>query len=428
MSFFPSKTLVASALKTRSRRLAEAAASAKSDVSYPTPSLEGLTPNIYEQALREVNDHITLDESLVEKAKEAYEEVGRYLVTKLHWETNDIEIVPQGSAATQTLIRSPGRKDFDIDAVCKVNINRIEADDPIGFFETIGDALKRRYGKDVNPKNRCWNINFVGHGFYLEFTPSAPLETVSLEQRASMGLAVAFEPSYQATALGVVDNKERGWKPSNPEGFAHWVSDTAQLQLVLRQRLSEEAVAAAGVNPVPDQNVAIHDTLQTAIRLFKRHRDMCVRRNAFQSKYQPISVILVTLVTGIYKGLAKLGHTYEHPIALLTDLAELLPHMIEHRDNDEWWVANPTVEGENFVEKWNMDGGKRKDAFDSWCKLLAADLQRLLKASTPEEARKVAQEVFGTGSDQRDPDDGNMPPKPERQHPVIPVKPSNGLA
>ncbi|WP_419605473.1 hypothetical protein, partial [Thiolapillus sp.] len=62
------------------------------------------------------------------------------------------------------------------------------------------------------------------------------------------------------------------------------------------------------------------------------------------------------------------------------------------------------------------------------CKLLAADLQRLLKASTPEEARKVAQEVFGTGSDQRDPDDGNMPPKPKRQHPVIPVKPSNGLA
>ena len=428
MSFFPSRTLVETALKSRSRRLKEAATSAMTDTSFSEPAPKGVASNIYEQALKQVNDHITLNENQIEEAKKSYEEIGGYLVRELHWERGDIEIVPQGSAATQTLIRYPGRKDFDIDAVCKVNINHIEADDPIGFFETIGEALRKRYGDNVSPKNRCWNINFVGHGFYLEFTPSAPLETVSLEQRMSMGLTVAFEPSYQVTALGVVDNKEKRWKPSNPEGFVRWVSDTVKLPLVKSAVEEATTAAMASVNPVPDQEVGIQDTLRTAIRLFKRHRDMCVRRNAFQSKYQPISVILVTLTTGIYKGLAELGHTYEHPIALLADLAELLPHMVERRNNDEWWVPNPTVEGENFAEKWNTDGGKRKQAFDTWCEILTDDLQRLLKASTPEEANKVAQDVFGTGTDQQDPDDGNLPPKPERRHRVTPVKANNGLA
>jgi len=399
MTFFPSKRLVKNALNNRSRRLTEAVAAATANVVNEDLGSEMVAPNIHEQALKEVNDHITLDENHIEKAKKAYEKVGRYLVKALQCNMGDIKIVPQGSAATQTLIRFPGRKDFDIDAVCKVNIDHIEANNPVEFFEKIGEALKKRYKDNVTPKNRCWNINFVGQGFYLEFTPSAPLETVSMEQRTSMGLDITFEPNYQKTALGVVDNKERAWKPSNPEGFARWVSDAAQLPLVQRTVLEVASMAAASVDPVPDQDVAIQDTLRTAIRLFKRHRDMCVRRNYILSEHQPISVILVTLITGVYRGLDQLGYTYEHSVALLADLVELLPHMIECRNDDEWWVANPTVEGENFAEKWNTDGGKRKKAFETWCKILTADLQRLLEASTPEEVRKIAQDVFGTGSD-----------------------------
>jgi hypothetical protein len=362
--------------------------------------------SIWARELHIANQHITIKQDQIDAAAEAYEQIANHLVSELKWERKDINIHPQGSSRTKTLIRSPDASKFDIDAVCQVDISRIDARDPMSFFEEVGQALSKF---KPGAKKRCWRIEFPDCRFYIEFTPSVPLSTIP----GNVLDSVRYKPAnnYGSTALAVVDRPTEYWKTSNPEGFANWVNEQAEKKLLLNLALESAALSMDfGIAPVPSQEVPLSDTLRVAIRLFKRHRDMAVQKGNLDSEYKPISVIIVTLLTQCYEGLADIGDTYSHPIQLLTDLAELLPGMIEERDG-EYWIANPTVEGENFAERWNQDEGERKTAFDNWCDLLIDDLQSILKETHERAIQERVRQVFGcTGADTSGP------------------KPSSGLA
>ncbi|WP_240794563.1 nucleotidyltransferase [Azoarcus sp. DD4] len=346
------------------------------------------------RALNDANLHITVRPEEIAAAAEAYREVAGLLVAKLDWPNDTIRILPQGSASTQTLIRSPfGGEKFDIDAVCQVDISRVAAQDPMGFFQSVGDALEEL---EAEAKKRCWNIPFPNRPFYLEFTPSVPLNNVPQYTMESMAPRYRAAFAYRATALAVVDTPTERWKTSNPAGMTKWIDDTAKRPLI-RQVSLETAVlreAKAEVAPVLEQAVEITDTLRVAIRLFKRHRDMCVRRGIIAGEAKPISIIIVTLLTSCYEGLADLGRVYAHPVELLDDLASLLPHLVLKLE-DQYRVDNATVEGENFAEKWNHDGGTRYRAFVAWCKALSADLKTILALTEPQEISTRVREVFG---------------------------------
>ncbi|HDO1355047.1 hypothetical protein ACK3Y0_06295 [Aeromonas caviae] len=345
------------------------------------------------KALHEANLHITVREDEIEAAKDAYQEVAMYLAANLSWPPEVITILPQGSVSTKTLIRSPnGGEKFDIDAVCQIDISRVEATDPMGFFLSIGNALSNL---EAEAKRRCWKIPFSKKPFYLEFTPSVPLNTVPTQTFQTMAPRYR-ESRYKETALAVVDTPTKSWKTSNPEGMSKWVNDTANRPLIVT--VATEAYAAdralASVKPVPDQDVEITDTLRVAIRLFKRHRDMCVRRGIIEAESKPISIIIVTLLTSCYEGLADLNRTFEHPVELLDELASLMPHLIL-KLNGKYRVDNPTVEGENFAEKWNDDNGERYRAFVTWCDSLSADLTTILALTDPQAISNRVREVFG---------------------------------
>lgn len=346
------------------------------------------------RALKEANDHITVRPDEIDAAADAYEEVANHLVAYLKWPDHAIKILVQGSASTQTLIRSPnGNEKFDIDAVCQVDINRVTAYNPLGFFQSVGDALQNM---EAQAKKRCWTIPFPKRKFYVEFTPSVPLETVPQHTIDAMAPKYRATHDYRKTALAVVDTPTRQWMTSNPAGITKWVDDTASRQLI--RQVALEAVpftkTAANVAPVPDQDVEITDTLRVAIRLFKRHRDMCVRRNVFVKDVQPISIIIVTLLTNCYAGLADLGRTFEHPVEVLEELATLMPMLVQKIER-KYRVDNPTVEGENFAEKWNTDNEARHRAFNAWCQKLSADLKIILAEDEPREITARVREVFG---------------------------------
>jgi hypothetical protein len=346
--------------------------------------------------LKEANDHITVPIEEVEKAKKAYEDVASYLMQKLGWPREAVRVLPQGSASTQTLIRSPDNSKFDIDAVCAVDLARIGYIGPMEFFEKIGASLERF---EPTAKKRCWNIPFSGEPFYLEFTPSVPMDQVPAQVREAITASFIPTRDYSDTALAVVDCPSRNWKPSNPEGIAKWVNDAACLRLVREVLVASFADAkAASIAPVPEQDVDIADTLRVAIRLFKRHRDMCVRRNKIEKDYQPISIIIVTLLTSCYMGLAHNERSFDHALRVLMELAELLPGMVVEK-NGRYYVDNPTVEGENFAERWNGDGGERYNAFILWCEMLQADLRVILAANDPQDIRDTVRRVFGCSPD-----------------------------
>jgi hypothetical protein len=343
------------------------------------------------QSLETINQHITVDSKIFSEAAQSYEEIAAHLITELDWSNDDIHIIPQGSCRTKTLIRSPDASKFDIDAVCAVNINRIEANDPMGFFNKIGEALIK-WDKEVEAKKRCWCIDFKRQRYYIDFTPSIPLNTIPRQAIPS----IRYSPDrYASTALAVVDTPTQTWKTSNPAGFAQWVSDQADRPLLMILALESKSFDSLSHNieSVPEQKVPLTDTLRTAIRLLKRHRDMSVRRGYIESELRPISVIIATLLTQCYEGLADSGKTYTHPLKLFTDLVTLMPFMIEER-NGQYWIDNPTVYGENFAERWNVNL-KLKKTFDVWCDLLLDDLQSLLLIKDSGFLDDKLKEVFG---------------------------------
>ena len=246
-------------------------------------------------------------------------------------------------------------------------------------------------------------------------------------------MAPLYRPDqeYIGTALAVVDTPTEKWKTSNPAGFTKWVDDTSKRKLI-RELIAEAAdsmgKSASNVSPVPDQDVNISDTLRVAIRLFKRHRDMCARRSLIGKEFQPISIIIVTLLTQCYAGLHDLGRSYSHPVQLLVELAELIRDMVPEVDG-EFRVDNPTVPGENFAERWNSDAGQRQTTFRTWCDILAADMRTILAAQNEQEIRSRVRDVFGCPPDSSRPNGSGGSGGTKTAHrPPPPAPITSGLA
>lgn len=361
----------------------------------------------YAHALSVVNDHITVQDDVVEDARAAYTEIATLLVEKLQVRQQDIKIFPQGSASTRTLIRTVGNQNFDIDAVCEVHISSTETEDPMAFFEAVGAALE---GMNIKRKRRCWTINFAGKPYYVEFTPSVPLSMVPLTAKLQNSLE-RNEHQFLDTALAVVDTPSQSWKTSNPAGIRDWVNQAAERNIVVQElHVSCESIQAS-IEPVDTQSVEVEETLRVAIRLFKRHRDMCVYRGHLESEYQPISIILVTLLTTCYEGLADLIQErnippFLHVVDALIAIANLLPEMIPQYPDGQYYLHNPTVIDENFAERWNTDEGQRAEAFRMWSTILREDLQKIVVQTDPVKIMEATLEVFGCANADR-PRDGS---------------------
>jgi len=350
----------------------------------------------YAHALSLVNDHITVPQSLIDEASAAYENIAYRLASKLSWPPEAIKIFPQGSASTKTLIRTIGNRKFDIDAVCEVDISKIEALDPMGFFDAIGTALD---GPNVVQKKRCWSINIIDKPFYLEFTPSVPLLTIPLTERQIYGLNNP-ELEFASTALAVVNTPSKSWKTSNPAGIRDWVNRASDRKIVLELVMEAYDSIRASIDPVPKQSVEVEETLRVAIRLFKRHRDISIHRGYITAEAQPISIILVTLLTICYEGLADLiadgtRQPFAHVVDALIALAELLPDMIPKYPDLGYYLGNPTVIDENFAERWNLDNSECAETFKTWCGLLQSDLIAIAALDDPVAMTEKTLEVFG---------------------------------
>jgi hypothetical protein len=426
MAIMKSSDLVTQAEERRPARLVvaqESLASLRKGVTFDSAEVDlSLAYRPWAKALNGANQYITVLPEEIAVAEDAYNEVAQILVEKLRWPTDSISILPQGSASTKTLIRSPFGEKFDIDAVCQVEISRTNAINPMEFFQAVGKALEKLEAK---AKKRCWNIPFPKRPFYLEFTPSVPLSKIPQSLLETMAPRYRVNQEYRDTALAVVDTPTECWKTSNPAGMTKWVDDTAKRNLIRQFVMAVAALdsAKADVAPVPDQNVEITDTLRVAIRLFKRHRDMCVKRGVILADDKPISIIIVTLLTQCYEGFADLGRTYSHPVELLLELASLMPHLVLKLEG-QYWVGNPTVEGENFAEKWNNDNGKRCRAFDAWCSKLIADMRMISESKELQEIAKRVREVFGIPAQTTDGSELTT----TGYHAPPPVHPGRGLA
>jgi hypothetical protein len=362
---------------------------------YDSISLEHFQPTKVLPLLHHVNEFISIKEDEISAASGAYEDLADIIVKKLNWPRENIKIHPQGSASSSTLIRSPNSNErFDIDAICEVDHLDAYKNGPIAFFENIGHALE---GEDfeIEMKKRCWRIQWRGKGYYIDLTPAVKSNNISLNETNVKYFVQNTE--YSEDAVWVVNEPTREWFSSNPRGFNKWISDrnldSKFLIISPAMEMLDEAYRAEA-EPVPDQAISLQDNLLLAIRLFKRHRDIKVKRNLLSAEFKPISVIITTLLGQCVNAMRENGRSYSSIVELLEVLSVTLPKLV-YFDGKNPIIPNPTAEDENFADRWLEDDNQRMENFFIWTESLRNDLKKLAVARDDSSRLDIIKDIFG---------------------------------
>lgn len=328
-------------------------------------------------------EELDVPPSKYEDAKERYEAVGAWLGD------DDSALVrynpvisPQGSFALGTAVRPLGGDDYDVDAVCELQLTPQEVAQQ-QLKAMVGNRLKHpesRYRDMIEPPQggrRCWTIKYADSSkFHLDVLPAIPDDFEWL-----LDLGVPYE--WACTAIKLTDRKawEQGfdWPRSNPKGYAAWFKDRMHVTLA-EAKLALARAERAEVEEIEDFRV--RTPLQRLVQILKRHRDK--RYNGDADK--PISIIITTLA----------AQAYSNETDLMDALLQVVPKMrrgVERRDGVPW-VANPVNPEENFADKW-VEKPRKATLFFEWLSAVEREGHELLADTRQERLVAYLSEHYG---------------------------------
>jgi len=206
----------------------------------------------------------------------------------------------------------------------------------------------------VYPLARGFRINYAGD-YHLDITPARDHELKS---------------HLEGHAIWVPDKREE-WKESNAIGMAEWFDSISKLTPKRQTlRLLTDVENKGSVEQLPNQG--LKTPLNRIVQILKRHRDEWANSDGNKlSEYKPISVLITTLVSHAYKDISESSSIYRNDLDILLDVIELMPqYILTDYITGEITVNNPSMQKENFAEKWNRsqnnEGHKLRQAFNSW--------------------------------------------------------------
>lgn len=315
---------------------------------------------------RDLSDEIDVPPSKYREAKEHYDAVGAWLGDDdSDLAPYDPTIYPQGSFAFGTAVRPLGDDEYDVDAVCLLQLLPHQVTQQ-QLKALVGDRLKHprsRYKDKIDPPEggrRCWTIQYADASkFHLDVLPAIPDDYGWLT-------ALGVPEEWAQNAIRLTDrktwNRDTDWPRSNPKGYVAWFKDRMRVRLDEAKRaLAMEK--RAEVETIEDFDV--RTPLQRLIQILKRHRD--VRYNGDDDK--PISIIITTLA----------AQAYDNEADLADAILNVVPRMrqsIEQR-NGVWWVPNPVNPQENFADKW-AETPSKAEVFFNWLEAVEQEHQNLL--------------------------------------------------
>lgn len=241
-------------------------------------------------------------------------------------------VFPQGSMRIGTTVKPLPRAEFDLDLVC--HLTRL---DPSVTATEIFRELRRfleqhpDYRHMVRARPRCMRLVYHDD-FHLDV----------LVARTGAG-----------APLQVPDRDLGEWLDTDPIGFAEWFWQRCKLV-----RVEETATARASIEPVPSrQELAEKYPLQVAVQVLKRARDL-----HFEDKpaLAPSSILLTTLIAGVYQGDPDAGSTIRGVLSRLREWVTAC--------TDVPVVTHPTSPSEVLSRPWQ----ERPEAFRAFCGWLAA--------------------------------------------------------
>lgn len=321
---------------------------------------------------------LELSEAQLERAREHYEAVGKWLAAADDPMLRALGIYLQGSTALGTTVKPLSRNEHDVDLVAHIRGigNSIS---PSVVKKAIGDRLRvnGNYRVILEEMARCWRLNYANE-FHLDITPSI------------------INASCANGGELVPDKTVREWCASNPKGYRRLFDRRAGL--TPRFRLSEAEVRKslrASIEPYPASR-GPKGILRRVVQILKRHRDIYFLNN--DMSLAPISIVITTLAAQSYEYCAS-TFTFDDEFDLLCEVIRQMPRFIEARvvnGREQWFIWNETTAGENFAEKWNHDS-RRARAFSVWHGRAQADIERLVATDGLDGLTKSLRESFGEG-------------------------------
>ena len=295
--------------------------------------------------LRQIANELDISEEKYKNAVDSYNAVGNYLSNHIN---APVEIFPQGSFRLGTVIKPlTDEDDYDIDLVCKVNKNFSNAKE---LKNEVGQALKdsERYSKMLDKEGkRCWTLKYSDLAqYHMDILPAVEDATYDRDRKLKI--------TNKDEITGIYD-----FTTTNPESYFEWFNSRQQEE---KRRLLEKMAIQNNKNIEDVPEYKIKTTLQVALQIIKRYRDIKFQDNMDN---KPISIILTTIMAQIYSGE---NNVYE----LIKKFSSRYNEYITIKNGVEW-VENPVNSDENFADKWQIYP-ERKLAFLQFMSNLKDDI------------------------------------------------------
>lgn len=296
--------------------------------------------------LRRISDEISITTSMIDKATNSYEAVGRWIGDGVDF---DVTIFPQGSMSLGTAIKPISDKDdYDIDLVCLLeNGYKLDAK---AIKNIVGDRLKENdiYRKKIELEGegkRCWKMKY--DEFHMDILPCVPAN-------------IYYGPNSNEIRLThKIDNSLYIDKFSNPTGYRKWF-ENRMMEILQKEKRVYASANNVRIDDVPTYKVKT--PLQIAIQLLKRHRDIMFKDNP---DIAPISIIITTLAAKAYNGEANIYDALKNILIDMSNYIEI--------KNGITWIQNPVMPLENFADKWQSNPSL-KDSFYEWLSKARSEL------------------------------------------------------
>jgi|LSQX01.2.fsa_nt_gb hypothetical protein len=308
------------------------------------------TKEMLDDLLKRFSTTLDISEELFKKAESEYEALGKWIDA----ETPDysISIYPQGSFALGTVIKPLSDADeYDLDLVC-------EFDRQYGLSarELKIDVVKpllinyRRITGDILEKRRCWHVEY-------EEIPQFHMDVIpAIMQKNYIHITDHNEDEDVYEYIG-----------SNPEGYIEWfysrMEDAKRKRTEKYIRESKMVLSQAEIEEI--KRYRVKTSLQRAIQILKRHRDMFFQQK--DSCNKPTSIIITTIAAQLYNNEDSIVE------ALVAFLSNANQYIMTNIVDGEYHIPNPSYPTENFADKWNEHPERAKVFFD-WLEQCSKDL------------------------------------------------------
>lgn len=356
--------------------------------------------------LEQVASEIDIPPGKYKDAVDRYEAVGRWLKGGGYPGCQgELSICVQGSFRLGTVtrpIREGIEASYDIDLVSELPLDKNRST-PQSVKSMVGDRLREHgaYKKLLDPEGRrCWTLEYAEQddvGFHLDVLPAVP------DSRGPLNTAIAITNKNESSYT---------WSASDPRGYGAWfdAKNAAAFSRVMLEQKREiqhrASLVYASIDKVPDQ--LVRTSLQRAIQLMKRHRDLRFNHKD-RVAYGPISVIITTLAAHFYGNEVDVYSALSGIVRKLQGHAALVENrsinvslatmgLIQRRPDGTWYIGNPVNPAENFADRWHEDNHARARAFFGWVDALQKDLLDIIVEPNPRLLREHLGRTLGTAA------------------------------